>query len=70
MDINVTNNVTFGMKAITSLKQYAKTHSHKRIKINSAKWEKANETIRKALQGTQQELQRARESASKARLTK
>lgn len=69
MEIN-TNNVVFGMKAITSLKQYAKTHPKKRIKIDPDKWEKANKNIKMALKGLKMERYKAQKSASETILTK
>ena len=68
MEIN-TNNVVFGMKAISSIKDYARKNPNKRLKIDPQKIKKANESIKKALKGTQIERQKAKDSASKIILT-
>jgi F0F1-type ATP synthase membrane subunit b/b' len=64
MDIKVSQDFTFGMKAIASLKQYARKHPEKRIKIDPEKMKKANESIQKALKDAKKERLEAEKSAS------
>ena len=69
MNINITNDITFGMKAITSLKEYARKNPDKKIEIDSEKIKKANESIRQALKNAKKERLKAEESASQILLT-